>query len=161
MLRANEAELESAHVDQLTGAYHRELGKVALGREIARARRADGRFVLAFIDVDGLKAINDRDGHAAGDTLLQEVVRTIKGRLRSFDLIVRYGGDEFVCGLSGTDTKEARVRFDEIASTLEHDSRIGISVGLVGLEPGDTAALLTERADKAMLAIKALRHAGA
>ena len=100
-----EAELHQAHLDGLTGAYRREMGHMALTHEIDRARRSDGRFVLAFVDVDGLKDLNDRDGHAAGDRALQTVVRSIRTRLRSFDPIVRYGGDEFVCGLGGTDVR--------------------------------------------------------
>ena len=69
-----ESELRSAHLDQLTGAYRREMGRMALSHEIDRARRSDGRFVLAFVDVDRLKLVNDRDGHAAGDRVLQAVV---------------------------------------------------------------------------------------
>ena len=62
-----EAELRSAHLDQLTGAYRREMGELALSHEIDRARRTGGKFVLAFVDIDRLKIVNDRDGHAAGD----------------------------------------------------------------------------------------------
>ena len=94
-----ESELRLAHLDHLTGTYHREMGQMALSQEIDRARRADGRFVVAFVDVDGLKAINDHEGHAAGDRVLQLVARAIRTNLRSFDPIIRYGGDEFVCGL--------------------------------------------------------------
>ena len=152
-----ESELRSAHLDQLTGAYRREMGRMALSHEIDRARRSDGRFVLAFIDVDRLKLVNDRDGHAAGDRVLQAVVGAIRARLRSFDPIVRYGGDEFVCGLTGTDLPEAERRFEAIAVAIEAEAHVGISVGLAALGVGDTADQLTERADSAMLEVK-LRH---
>ncbi len=154
-----EAELHSAHLDGLTGAYRREMGQLALSHEIDRARRSDGRFVLAFIDVDRLKIVNDRDGHAAGDRVLKTVVRAIRTRLRSFDPIIRYGGDEFVCGLGGTDLVEAKRRFDAIGVALEADAHIGISVGLASLAAGDTADRLTERADAAMLEVKAEHQA--
>jgi diguanylate cyclase (GGDEF)-like protein len=154
-----EAELRSAHLDQLTGAYRREMGRLALSHEIDRARRSDGRFVLAFVDVDRLKAINDRDGHAAGDRVLQTVVRAIRTKLRSFDPIVRYGGDEFVCGLTGTDLADAERRFEAIGIAIEAEARVGISVGFAALAAGDTADLLTERADAAMLEVKARHHA--
>lgn len=154
-----EAELQQAHLDELTGAYRREMGRMALSNEIDRARRSDGRFVLAFVDVDGLKAVNDRDGHAAGDRVLQAVTEAIRARLRSFDPIVRYGGDEFVCGLSGTDLAEAHRRFLEIAAAVESDAHVGISVGFAALGPTDTVDGLTERADTAMLAVKAEHHA--
>ncbi|MEX0710317.1 MAG: GGDEF domain-containing protein [Chloroflexota bacterium] len=153
-----EAELRSAHLDELTGAYRREMGQLALSHEIDRARRTDGRFVLAFVDVDGLKEVNDRDGHAAGDRVLQSVVSAIRTRLRTFDPIFRYGGDEFVCGLGGTDIAEAQRRFDSIAIAIESDTRVGISVGFAGLAEGDTVDQLTERADVAMREVKAKHH---
>jgi diguanylate cyclase (GGDEF)-like protein len=152
-----ESELRLAHLDELTGAYRREMGRLALSHEIDRARRSDGRFVLAFVDVDGLKAANDRDGHAAGDRILQTVVRAMRARLRSFDPIIRYGGDEFVCGLSGTDVAEAGRRFDAIGESIRQDAGVGISVGFATLTATDDADQLTERADAAMLQIKGER----
>ena len=153
-----EAELRSAHLDELTGAYRREMGQLALSNEIDRARRSDGRFVLAFVDVDRLKEVNDRDGHAAGDRVLQVVVREIRSHLRSFDPIIRYGGDEFVAGLGGTDLEEAQRRFEKIGSAIEDDARVGISVGLAVLAPDDTPEALMERADAAMLVVKGRHH---
>ena len=153
-----EAELRSAHLDELTGVYRREMGRLALSHEIDRARRGDGRFVVAFVDVDRLKTVNDREGHAAGDRVLQAVVRRIRSRLRSFDPIIRYGGDEFVCGIGGTDLEEAQRRFEAIGIAIEGDARVGISVGLAALEEGDTPDQLTERADAAMLKVKAEHH---
>ena len=155
---AFEAALRSAHLDELTGAYRREMGRLALTQEIERARRADGRLVVAFVDVDGLKDLNDREGHAAGDRVLQTVVAAIRTKLRSFDPIFRYGGDEFVCGLGGTDLAEAERRFESIGVAIEAEAGVGISVGLVALADGDTADRLTERADAAMLEVKALHH---
>jgi diguanylate cyclase (GGDEF)-like protein len=154
-----EAELHSAHLDDLTGAYRREMGHLALSHEIDRARRSGRQFVVAFVDVDRLKLINDRDGHAAGDRILQTVVDAIRTRLRSFDPIVRYGGDEFVCGLGGTDLAEAAARFESIGVAIEAAAGIGISVGLTALADGDTVDQLTERADAAMLEVKAAHHA--
>ncbi len=156
-----EADLRSAHLDELTGTYRRELGRLALTHEIERTRRSDGRYVLAFVDVDGLKEINDRDGHAAGDLVLQAVVRAIQSRIRSFDPIIRFGGDEFVCGLAGTDLAEAERRFDMIAAAIETDARVGISVGLAVLSERDDVDDLTNRADAAMLAVKARHHSRA
>jgi diguanylate cyclase (GGDEF)-like protein len=154
-----EAALRSAHLDELTGAYRREMGRMALTQEIDRARRADGRLVVAFVDVDRLKVLNDRDGHAAGDRVLQTVVTSIRTRLRSFDPITRYGGDEFVCGLGGTDVVEAERRFRAIGAAIAAKVGVGISVGLVALAPGDDADQLTDRADMAMLKVKMRHHA--
>lgn len=153
-----EGELRSAGFDDLTGAYRREAGRLALTREIDRARRSDGRFVIAFVDVDGLKAVNNRDGHAAGDRILETVVREIRERLRSYDLVIRYGGDEFVCGLSGTDPGETEHRFEQIGAAIEAIAGVGISVGWAALSPGDTVDQVTERADAAMLKVKKQRR---
>ena len=114
--------------------------------------------MVAFVDVDELKAVNARDGHAAGDRVMHSVVGAMRARLRSFDPIIRYGGDEFVCGLGGTDLAEAKRRFDLIGVAIEADAGVGISVGLAELEPGDTADALTGRADAAMLSVKAAHH---
>jgi len=149
-----QSELDRTHLDDLTGAYRREVGNLALSHEVDRARRSDGRFVLAFVDVDDLKIINDSDGHAAGDRVLQIVVSTIRSKLRSFDPVVRSGGDEFVCGLGGTDLEEARRRFDSIAIDVSKAAGVGISVGLAELEEGETPDQLTARADTALLAAK-------
>ena len=153
-----EAELRIAHLDHLTGAYRREMGELALHHEIDRARRLDGRFVLAFLDIDGLKAVNDRDGHAAGDEVLQAVAYAVRSRLRTFDPFVRYGGDEFLCGLGGVDLAEADLRFTEIERAIQTAAKVGVSIGLADLQAGDTVSVLTERADTAMLQIKAQRH---
>ena len=124
-----------------------------LEREIARTRRSDGRLVLAFVDVDGLKAINDLHGHAAGDQLLRDVALALRTGLRSYDLVIRYGGDEFLCALPGTDIEGARRRFDDVARELtEKRPDASVSTGLAALEETDALDELTERADAALYA---------
>jgi len=71
------------------------------------------------------------------------------------------GGDEFVCGLGGTDLAEAARRFDTIAAAIEADAQVGISVGMAALTADETPDQLTERADAAMLKVKARHHARA
>jgi diguanylate cyclase (GGDEF)-like protein len=154
-----EAELERAHLDDLTGAYRRGMGWLALTHEVDRAHRSGGAFTLAFVDVDRLKIVNDRQGHAVGDQVLQQVVRIIRENLRSFDPVVRYGGDEFLCGLGGASIKEARRRFAAITADIATEAQIDISVGLAVLKPMDTVERLTHRADVAMLRVKARHHA--
>lgn len=137
--------------DDLTGAYHRGAGFVELEREIARARRAEQPLVLAFIDVDGLKLVNDSFGHAAGDRLLVEVVVCIRATLRSYDLVIRYGGDEFICVISGLTAAAATERLalvnHALADAPEHGS---VTVGLADLQPVDTIEDLVARADAAL-----------
>ena len=81
-------------------------------------RRTSGVLSIAYVDVVGLKAANDEHGHAAGDALLQRVVGTIRSHLRSYDSIVRLGGDEFLCVMSGTTIEDARARFDVVQTVL-------------------------------------------
>ena len=148
-------ELRHAHHDDLTGALRREMGEVALKNEVDRARRADGRLVLAFVDVDKLKLLNDRDGHPAGDALLKGVVATIRAKLRSFDPVVRYGGDEFICALAGTDPDDAGRRFAEIQDDLARNyDDAGISVGVVELGEDEQLDDLIVRGDAALYAAK-------
>jgi diguanylate cyclase (GGDEF)-like protein len=144
-------DIEQAHSDSLTGAQRRDLGIITLQNEIDRSRRSTEPFALAFIDVDGLKQLNDREGHAAGDALLQAVVAALKTGRRSYDPIVRIGGDEFLCGFTNTDLAAARRRIDEIRSSLERADRgASISVGLAMLGDRDTLEKLIARADADM-----------
>ncbi len=104
--------------------------------------------VIAYVDVVGLKAVNDTHGHAAGDALLQRAVNAIRGRLRSYDLIVRIGGDEFLSVMSGATIKDARQRFAAIQTALADDpDPCEIKVGLAALKADDSAAELLQRAD--------------
>lgn len=149
------AALEQAQLDPLTGALGRGLGMVTLEREINRSRHGTGGLVLAFVDVDKLKQVNDSQGHAAGDALLRAVVAAIQTHLRSYDPIVRVGGDEFVCALGDCTPEHAHRRFQEIQGTLaQTQPGASISVGLALLSPGDTLQQLTERGDKALYEAK-------
>jgi diguanylate cyclase (GGDEF)-like protein len=148
-------ELRHAYHDDLTGALRREMGEVALQHEVDRARLGDGRLVLAFVDVDGLKSLNDRAGHLAGDALLKGVVATMRAKLRSFDPVVRYGGDEFVCALAGTVPEEAVGRFADIQDELAREyDKAGISVGVVELKADETLDDLIARGDAALYKAK-------
>ena len=153
--RAARAELKRAHTDDLTGAYRRGAGELALQHELSRARRSGERLVLAFVDVDGLKATNDRDGHAAGDARLRDVVDAMRSKLRSYEPIVRYGGDEFLCSIAGVDLGAVRSRFEEIDRVLRRRDQPGsMSVGLAEMQGSDTLEDLIERADAALVAIR-------
>ncbi|MEO6857107.1 MAG: GGDEF domain-containing protein [Solirubrobacteraceae bacterium] len=141
-------QLAAAETDGLTGTRSRATGLEDVDHEIARAHRAVAPLVIAYVDVVGLKAVNDTHGHAAGDALLQRAVNAIRGHLRSYDLIVRIGGDEFLAVMSGATIKDARLRFDAIRATLAADpDQSEIKIGLAALEADDSAAELIQRAD--------------
>jgi diguanylate cyclase (GGDEF)-like protein len=144
-------ELERAHLDDLTGTYRRGMGEIAVINEIERARRSGHSLVLAYVDADDLKGVNDREGHAAGDALLRDLVILLRSKLRPYDPVVRWGGDEFICTISDTDLEGARIRFDEVRLALAEGGGAPISVGLAVLEEGDTLETLIGRADGALL----------
>ena len=140
-------------VDELTGALRRGAGMAALQRDIDRTRRTEnGRLAVVFVDVDGLKAVNDRDGHAAGDELLRATVVAIRGRLRSYDLVVRYGGDEFVCVLTGADHAQADRTAAALRDHVRERTGNGVSTGVASLRVDDTVNSVIERADAALYA---------
>jgi diguanylate cyclase (GGDEF)-like protein len=137
--------------DELTEALRRSAGEVELEREIARLERfGDSRLVVAFLDVDALKAVNDNLGHEAGDKLLQALVHTLRARLRGYDSIVRWGGDEFVVVLPQTDLEAARGIMGAVWRQFKEASGQSFSYGLAPLISGDTVSQLVARADSAL-----------
>ena len=141
-------QLVIAETDALTGARTRAAGLVDLDHEIDRARRTETPLVAAYVDVVGLKAVNDSHGHSAGDAVLQRAVQGIRDHLRPYDVIIRLGGDEFLCGMFGATIQEGRQRFASVQATLATGPHpCGIKVGFSTLAPEDGVADLIERAD--------------
>lgn len=137
-------------LDELTGFYRRAAGFLALEREMSRSERTGQRFVLVFVDVDGLKAVNDRRGHEAGDVLLCEVARCLRAVLRDYDVYIRYGGDEFICAAMDLPLDEVARRFRAANEALDSHAHASVSVGLAELVRGEGLASLISRADAAM-----------
>jgi len=150
MVSANER-VESS-IDGLTGAYRRDAGLLALGHEIARAHRTGESFVLAFVDVNNLKVRNDLHGHIAGDRLLRKIADTLRANVRSYDLVVRYGGDEFICGFPALDVNDGAERFARINEELAASDEASVAFGLAELERGDSLTELIAKADALMYA---------
>jgi diguanylate cyclase (GGDEF)-like protein len=139
-------------IDGLTGAYRRDAGILELEHEIARAHRTGDSFVLAFVDVNNLKVRNDLHGHIAGDRLLRKIADTLRANVRSYDLVVRYGGDEFVCGFPALDVNDAAERFARINEDLASSDEASVAFGLAELRRGDSLTELITRADALMYA---------
>ena len=136
--RAGAGRSHNAHLDDLTGVQRRGAGSAAIKQEMDRALRSDGRLVMAFVDVDGLKSVTTAKATPPGMPCCepspprsrQTFARTIRS--------CGSGADEFVCALSETDLDAARRRFEDIAETLAESAQSGsISVGLAQLRPDD------------------------
>ncbi|HEY6771604.1 MAG TPA: GGDEF domain-containing protein [Solirubrobacterales bacterium] len=152
--------LHDAQFDDLTGAHRRGAGEEALRAEIERARRADGRLVLALVDVDGLKQVNDTDGHLAGDALLRDLVAAIRGNARSYEPVIRLGGDEFAFAIGGIDSDDMGERCTVIRADFARRPNGGsFTVGVAELGPEDGLSDLLERADAALIDARSRRAA--
>jgi diguanylate cyclase (GGDEF)-like protein len=143
--------------DELTGFYQRGVGLAELEREVARSRRTGEPFTIAFVDVDGLKAVNDAEGHDAGDRLIARVADAMRSALRAYDVVIRYGGDEFVCGLLGIAEGPARDRFARMRDDLASVGA-GASFGVAERRPDESLAEVISRADTAMYDAKGHRR---
>lgn len=144
---ASARERDAASLDALTGVCLPAAALVELEREMARARRTELPLVLAFIDVDRLKAINDSQGHAAGDRMLLEVAKTLGSKVRSYDLLYRPGGDAFIWALSGLNMDSVTERLALLNAALADAPEPGlVRFGLAELRPGDLPEDLVARA---------------
>jgi diguanylate cyclase (GGDEF)-like protein len=113
---------QQAHTDPLTGLPNRRSLDERLAEEVRRSSRYDHPFVLAMLDIDRFKHINDTFGHPAGDEALKQLAACLRGSIRDTDFVARYGGDEFVLLLPETDRETARAlvkRLQALATGLE------------------------------------------
>ena len=161
--RTRDAAIRLSTVDSLTGLFNRTFFFAAIGREIARCARSGRGFCLLMMDLDDLKAINDRLGHHHGDRILRGVGEVVADRIRRIDTAARYGGDEFVVLLPETDPTGAFVLAEKIrlgVNAMAIDlavpgSHPSISIGVVSFPAdGRTADELMISADEAMYASK-------
>jgi diguanylate cyclase (GGDEF)-like protein len=134
--------------DELTGVLRRGAGLIELEREVARSGRSGDSFVIAFVDLDGLKRINDEGGHASGDQALRDVGEALQTGMRTYDVTLRYGGDEFVCILPGLGIAEATARFEALQADLAAGAvPVPVTFGLAEWKRGEDIADLLARAD--------------
>jgi diguanylate cyclase (GGDEF)-like protein len=139
---------DDAAVDELTGVLRRAAGLDQLQREVRRALRfEDHKLVVAFCDLDDLKVVNDTRGHAAGDAVLREMAAALRRRLRAYDLVIRWGGDEFVCSLPGAGLEAAQRAMEDIRTELRARTGCTFSAGFTELGPDDDAESAVARAD--------------
>lgn len=147
-----------AETDVLTGLYNRRAWERLLADEEARFRRFGAPTVLAIMDLDFLKAINDSQGHAAGDDYIRRSAAALSAAVRRTDVVARLGGDEFGVLMRGCDEAYASSRVDQLHAALTQAEVVG-SIGWAPLTVlrGLPAALA--EADEAMYAAKQARRA--
>ncbi len=152
-----------ARIDGLTGLANRRACEDQLAVEVARVERFGGPLAVVIADLDDFKEINDRFGHPAGDLVLREFARTLEEGIRDVDLASRWGGEEFVLLLPGTDVGGAAHLADRISHALE--SRLVLSVdgeaipvtasfGVAGFPESSSAQALLAAADGALYEAK-------
>ena len=167
--RALQRIYREAETDQLTGLPNLRSAFRRLESELVRASRRGDSIAVLFIDVDGLKPVNDFYGHSAGDRLLLETSRRLNGRLRSYDQLARVGGDEFLAVLvgiseTGIDRKVAELKANVSSSSIEVRQggwvKPAVSIGgSVYPDDGETAEELISVSDRRMYEDKRSRFA--
>lgn len=165
--RVSNEMLQLSVTDDLTGVTNRR-GFYLLAESVLLAARRDGLDCLfGFIDVDGLKKVNDHQGHVVGDALIIDVVQVLRATLRTSDVLARLGGDEFCVLTVGADTEPAALKA-RITAAMQHFNdtevrsyRVSTSIGLMAVPAGDTSTVdeLLARADELMYEEKKARPA--
>ena len=166
--RIEEAVQSAAQSDPLTGLANRALLSDRLQLALARTRRHGTPVAVLYLDIDRFKDINDRFGHASGDTLLQDFAARLRSSVRATDTVARFGGDEFVVLLEDVKERGHAVR---IAEKIVHEARqplrlsdhevvATVSVGVAYSEAGVDPDQLLKRADAALYEAKAAGRDG-
>ena len=148
-----------ARTDPLTGVLNRRAFIETATLEVARAERYHRSLSLAYMDIDDFKKVNDEGGHEDGDRLLVVVAETLARNLRSFDVVARYGGDEFVLLLPETGDKGAEMVLDKVMAALRGAVQgrwpASFSIGAVTIDgPRTSLDRLIHQADKLVYAAK-------
>jgi diguanylate cyclase (GGDEF)-like protein len=146
-----------ADTDSLTGLRNRRAWDHELERELANAQRSGNPLSVIIIDIDGLKAVNDREGHQSGDRMLKEAAAAFSGAVRSGDLVVRLGGDEFGVLLRSCSADGARASIERMQKATSTPFCAG-SAQWDGEESSDE---FLHRADAALYERKVARVGGA
>ena len=164
LAQALEVNRELATRDELTGLLNRRAMQDLMALEHRRSVRSGRPLLLAQLDIDHFKPVNDTHGHATGDRALQAFANTVRSTVRDTDVLARWGGEEFVLMLSDTRLDGARELLDRIrlavaAMEIPHPTgtlHLTVSVGLAVHLPSDTVEHTLERADHALYTAKAL-----
>lgn len=146
----------AAYIDALTGVANRAFTEITLRAKLEELERYGWPFGVLFLDVDGFKTV--KDGHDVGDRVLATVARTPAGNARSFDLVGRWGGEEFLVVAVNVDEIKPRALAERFrllvagsaAPSGGGDIAVTVSVGATLARPGDDPAAVVKRADTVM-----------
>ncbi|MVV47229.1 diguanylate cyclase [Pseudomonas sp. PB120] len=160
-----EEQRQKALIDPLTGLPNRAAWSERLEQEIGEWQRHGNTLLLAMLDLDHFKRINDNYGHLAGDKVLKIIATVLRKRLRGTDFIARFGGEEFVLLMPGTIPAAGVKLLENLRAAIEacpfhfkgEPVTITISMGLTAFKPGENSDLVLKRADQALYRAK---HAG-
>ncbi len=166
-IEQKEVAQDAALHDALTGLPNRALFIDRLEHGIAQAKRDCGNLAVIFVDLDKFKSVNDTHGHDVGDLVLQTAAQRLKSHFRDGDTVSRYGGDEFLCLLTGIQ-KESDIAMIALkiikgmqapikvnVRDVKVNAKIGASIGIaIFPQHGTTAEVLIRRADEAMYQVK-------
>jgi diguanylate cyclase (GGDEF)-like protein len=163
--QSNEVLQKLAYYDELTGVLNRRAGNASFMVEVERCVRSDKNLSVAMVDIDYFKPVNDTYGHQAGDVVLKEFANCLRKTIRPYDIICRYGGEEFLLIAEVNSEREAKQLFErvrEAVSALEikvAQTRITItaSFGVYVVTPSGQLTLndMVKHADKALYQAKA------
>jgi len=146
-----------AYLDPLTGTANRRYAEITLHARHEEFQRYGWPFGVVFIDIDRFKSVNDECGHAAGDAVLKMVAKTLMNSARSFDVVARWGGDEFIAVIANVEKEQLIAAANRFRTLVEQSSRVPgpvqqvtISVGATLARSDDTETTVLERADRFM-----------
>ena len=148
-----------AVTDTLTETYNRRKFDEVVGHAHGQAEDGKAPFSLIMFDIDHFKKVNDRFGHSVGDQVLQSLCRLIRGMVRQGDLLIRWGGEEFLLLLPATQIEAAgpfaeRIRLEVEQEEFSTAGQITISLGVAQLQSGDSIDTLIKRVDSALYKAK-------
>jgi len=153
---------EVAFLDSLTGIGNRRFIETQLKRMMQEYAEHDWSFSVLFVDIDHFKKVNDTWGHDVGDEVLKMVASTLHNNLRGFDIVGRWGGEEFIVllpNVTATVMKQVANRLRILVENSRYDGEEGkvkvtISLGAASIRPGETIDQLVKRADGALYTSK-------
>lgn len=167
LIRSEEAEM-AALKDPLTDTFNRRYFDQIIQGEVNRAVRRRTGLAVIMIDLDDFKSVNTRFGHLVGDQVLVEAAQMLRATFRSCDIVLRYGGDEFLVIITDGDESRARVALERLRQSVDAWNRqepipgyqMGLSCGVAAYAPGSSIQEMVEAADDQMFVEKHAKRAG-